>query len=70
MRRYDYDNINIYPGFIIGSSIQLYPDNGAKLAERVRPRFNSENLWNVDPLSAVGGFTPNYHTKKCWFSQP
>jgi hypothetical protein len=70
MRRYNYDNVNIYPGYIIGNSIQLYPDNGAKLAERVRPRFNSENLWNVDPLNAVGGFAPDYHTKKCWFSQP
>ncbi len=70
LRRYNYDNVNIYPGFIIGNSIQLFPDNGAKLAERVRPRFNSENLWNVDPLNAVGGYAPDYHTKKCWFSLP
>jgi Starch-binding associating with outer membrane len=70
MRRYNYDDVNIYPGFVGGTSTQLYPDNGGKLAERVRPRFNSENLWNVDPLNAIGGFNQDYHTKKCWFSIP
>jgi hypothetical protein len=69
MRRYNYDE-TIYVGFKKLDPIALYPDNGGKLAERVRPRFNSEYLWNVDALAAVGGFDQNYHTKKCWFSLP
>jgi hypothetical protein len=70
MRRYAYDEINIYPGYRRLDIISLYPDNGGKLAERIRPRYNSEYLWNIDALKAVGGFNPDYHTKKVWFSLP
>jgi hypothetical protein len=70
MRRYNYDEINIYPTYKRLDLIALYPDNGGKLAERIRPRYNSEYLWNVDALTSVGGFNPDYHTKKCWFSLP
>ncbi len=70
MRRYAYDEINIYPSYKRLDIISLYPDNGGKLAERIRPRYNSEYLWNIDALKAVGGFDPDYHTKKVWFSLP
>jgi len=70
MRRYSYDEINIYPGYKRLDIISLYPDNGGKLAERIRPRYNSEYLWNIDALTAVGGFDPDYHTKKVWFTKP
>lgn len=70
MRRYAYDEINIYPTYKRLDIISLYPDNGGKLAERIRPRYNSEYLWNVDALKAVGGYDPDYHTKKVWFSLP
>lgn len=70
MRRYNYDEINIYPTYTRLSLVSLYPDNGGKLCERIRPRYNSEYLWNIDALTKVGGFNPDYHTKKCWFAQP
>lgn len=70
MRRYAYDEINTYPTYKRLDIISLYPDNGGKLAERIRPRYNSEYLWNVDALKLVGGFDPDYHTKKVWFTQP
>jgi Starch-binding associating with outer membrane len=70
MRRYAYDEIAIYPGYKRLDIISLYPDNGGKLAERIRPRYNSEYLWNIDALKAVGGFDPDYHTKKVWFTLP
>lgn len=70
MRRYAYDEINIYPTYSRLPITSLYPDNGGKLAERVRPRYNSEYLWNVEALSKVGGFDLDYHTKKVWFSLP
>jgi Starch-binding associating with outer membrane len=70
MRMNNYDEINIYPSYKRLDIVNLYPDNGGKLAERVRPRYNSEYLWNVDALNAVGGFNPDYHTKKVWFTLP
>lgn len=70
MRRYSYDEINIYPSYTRLSLTQLFVDNGGKLAERIRPRYNSEYLWNVDALKLVGGFDPDFHTKKVWFSLP
>ena len=70
MRRYAYDEINIYPSYKRLDIVSLYPDNGGKLAERIRPRYNSEYLWNIDALKAVGGYDPDYHTKKVWFSLP
>ena len=70
LRRYNYDEVNIYPSFVRLDITRLFQDNGGKLAERVRPRYNSEYLWNIDALTAVGGFNPNYHTKKVWFSEP
>ena len=70
MRRYDYDENNIYPTYRRLDIVSLYPDNGGKLAYRLRPRYNSEYLWNVDALKKVGGFNPDYHTYKVWFSLP
>jgi hypothetical protein len=37
---------------------------------RVRPRYNSEYLYNVDELNRLGAFAPDYITKECWFSKP
>jgi len=70
MRRYDYDEVNIYPSYKRLDVIGLFPDNGGKLAERLRPRYNSEYLWNQEALRAIGGFNPDFHTKKVWFSLP
>ncbi|AZI25045.1 SusD/RagB family nutrient-binding outer membrane lipoprotein [Pedobacter sp. G11] len=48
----------------------FYPDNGGKPAQRYRPRYNSEYLWNVAALKVIGADLPDYHTYKMWFSQP
>lgn len=47
MRKYHYD-ANIYKGLTFTSS--LYPDNAGKLAYRIRPRYNSEYVWNLETL--------------------
>jgi hypothetical protein len=70
MRRHEYDTTNIYKSYTILPITLLYPDNGGKLSYRLRPRYNSEYLWNIDALNAVGGFNPDYHTKKVWFNLP
>ena len=48
----------------------LYPDNGGKLVQRARPRYNSEYLWNVAELQKIGGLQLDYHTIPVWFSKP
>lgn len=70
MRRYNYDVTNIYTGYTLPTGTGLYPDNAGKLVYRVRPRYNSEYLWNIPALKSIGAMDPDYHTKPVWFSQP
>lgn len=75
MRRYHYTDVDpasglqVFPGFT-PQSTNLYPDNGGKLAQRIRPRYNSEYVWNRPGLDAIGGLATDYHTKPLWITQP
>ncbi len=74
MRRYNYTDVDpvsgkqVFPGFT--PPVTLYPDNGGKIVQRIRPRFNSEYVWNRPGLDAVGGLALDYHTKPLWITQP
>ena len=74
MRRYNYTGVDpvtgqqIYPGFTPPTS--LYPDNGGKIVQRIRPRYNSEYVWNRAGLEAIGALALDYHTKPLWITQP
>jgi len=74
LRRYHYTDIDpasgkqVFIGFTPPTN--LYPDNGGKIVYRVRPRFNSEYVWNVAALKVVGGDALDYHTKMPWIFQP
>ncbi len=74
MRRYHYTDLDpvtglpVYKGFITPTGIPA--TNNGKLATRIRPRFNSEYVWNLDELIRIGGTAVDYHTKEMWFSQP
>ena len=74
MRRYNYTDIDpasgeqVFPGFTPPTI--LYPDNGGKIVQRIRPRFNSEYVWNRPGLAAIGGLALDYHTKPLWITQP
>jgi hypothetical protein len=74
LRRYHYTDIDattgtqVYKGFTLPTN--FFPDNNGKPAYRVRPRYNSEYVWNVDALTQIGGFNPDFHTYECWFSKP
>jgi hypothetical protein len=76
MRRYHYTDIDpasnaqVFPGFTPPTSTILYPDNGGKVAQRIRPRFNSEYVWNIPALNVIGGLALDYHTKPVWITQP
>lgn len=74
MRRYHYTDIDpktgaqVYPGF--APPTVLYVDNGGKIVQRIRPRFNSEYVWNRPGLEAIGGLALDYHTKPLWITTP
>jgi hypothetical protein len=73
MRRYHYtdkdaNGVQVYTGFTVPSATDLFPDNGSKLVYRMRPRFNSEYVWNINELTRIGATTLEYHTKEMWFS--
>jgi hypothetical protein len=74
MRRYHYTDNDpstgapIYPGF--AAPTNLFPDNNGKIVQRIRPRFNSEYVWNFASLKTIGGDLLDYHTKPMWITQP
>lgn len=76
LRRYHYTDLDpvtgqqVYADFTPPTGTDLWVDNGGKLVYRARPRYNSEFLYNIAALDAVGGRTLDYHTKEQWFSQP
>ncbi len=67
LRKQDYDG-TVFTSFALPSI--FFPDNSNKPAYRVRPRYNSEYVWNIDALTEIGGFEPDFHTKKPWMFQP
>lgn len=79
MRRYHYIDPDpsgtgqVYTDFTPPSGGDLYPDNAASpfgpYVYRVRPRFNSEYVWNINELKRIGATSPYYHTKKIWIAE-
>ncbi len=74
MRRYHYTDLDpvsgtqVFRGFTLPTT--LHADNGGKIVQRIRPRFNSEYVWNRPGLDAIGGLALDYHTKPLWITQP
>jgi hypothetical protein len=74
LRRFNYYDIDpksgkqVFPGF--QQIANLFPDNGGQVVQRIRPRFNSEYVWNRPGLDAIGGLALDYHTKPLWITQP
>ena len=74
MRRYHYTDLDPVTGVEIFRGwtppTTLYVDNGGKLVQRIRPRYNSEYVWNQAGLDEVGGLATDYHTKPLWITLP
>lgn len=75
MRRYHYNvdldpatSLPVYKNFAIPAS--LFPTNNNKVVHRLRPRYNSEYVWNLGELSRpdIGGNLIDYHTSETWLS--
>ncbi len=59
----------VYADFMPPSATNLYFQNNGKLTYRMRPRFNSEFLYNVPELTRIGAYQNNdYNTFEMWFS--
>jgi len=74
LRRYGYTGLDprgaqqVFPGFVPPAN--LFPDNGGKLVQRMRARYNSEYVWNRAGLEPIGGLLTDFHTKPMWIIQP
>ncbi len=74
MRRFNYTDTDpatgtqVYTGFALPTN--LYVDNAGKPVYRLRPRYNSEYVWNQEGLDAIGGLAADFHTKPLWIIQP
>jgi hypothetical protein len=74
LRRFHYTDpdplngsVQVYRGF--APPTNLYPDNNGKVVQRMRPRYNSEYVWNVAGLTPIGALALDYHTKPLWITQ-
>lgn len=71
-RRYHYTDMDpvagtqVFRGFTF--PINYYPDNGQKPVQRIRPRYNSDYVWNQEQLAVIGGLALDYHTKPMWIT--
>ena len=74
IRRYHWLDLDPLTGQQVYRSLvlpnPLFADNFGKPVYRVRPRFNSEYVWNRNELLRIGGLNLDYHTYDCWFSKP
>lgn len=73
MRRYHYTDLDpisgqkIYKDFYTPA---LPAVNAGRFAARLRPRYNSEYVWNKPELDRIGATAPDYHAKPMWFMLP
>ena len=74
MRRYHYTDLDpvsgtqVFRGFAPPTT--LFSMNAGKVVQRIRPRYNSEYVWNLPGLEAIGATAPDYHTKPLWITEP
>lgn len=71
MRRFHY--YDAYNGQVVYSGYKVtafFVQNNLKLVYRLRPRYNSEYVWNRDALDKVGGNAIDYHTVEMWNTKP
>lgn len=67
LRRYNYRS-DVFTSFQLPNNFTT--SNNGKPVQRLRPRYNSEYVWNAEALQPLGGLELDYHTKPVWFTQP
>jgi hypothetical protein len=69
--KYDGEAQQAFSGFRVPNV--LYVLNAGKVIYRLRPRYNSEYVWNADALAQikpVSGLADDYQTSELWITQP
>ncbi|MFO7575984.1 MAG: SusD/RagB family nutrient-binding outer membrane lipoprotein [Bacteroidales bacterium] len=78
-QKWDTDPTKVYKGFYLapaqvqGRKSTYNAFNDGSPAYRIRPRYNSEYMWNkpgLESLKPISGTAPNYHTSIPWFAYP
>ncbi len=78
-QKWDSDADKVYKGFYLlpadvqGRKGAYNINNVGSPAYRIRPRFNSEYMWNLgslQKLKPIAGTAENYHTSIPWFAYP
>lgn len=69
LRKYHYDPL-VFTQYKQLEPSEFFPSNPGKYAYRIRPRYNSEYLWNRAELERLGGLKDDYVTQETWFSKP
>lgn len=78
-QKWDTDPTKVYKGFYLapaqvqGRKSSYAIENEGSPEYRLRPRYNSEYMWNLKSLEAlkpISGTAPNYHTSIPWFAYP
>ncbi len=73
IRRYQYTKTygteltQVFKGFTLPP---LAAENNGKIIYRMRPRYNSEYVWNAAELDKIGALATDYHTKVLWIALP
>jgi hypothetical protein len=57
----------VFRGYVLPTT--YYPDNNQKPVQRIRPRYNSDYVWNREQLAVIGGLFLDYHTKPMWITE-
>jgi hypothetical protein len=80
LHRAENDPNRIFKGFYLGSAFNIQFRNTlfnvlneGSPSYRVRPRYNSEYMWNLsklEELKPIPGTADNYHTSIPWFALP
>ena len=75
--KYDSDATKVYHGFYLPysqlSTSSVAAKNEGSPCYRIRPRYNSEYMWNIPSLKElkpIAGDADNYHTSMPWFAYP
>lgn len=68
-----YKGLYLLPAQVANRKVSFNVLNEGAPAYRIRPRYNSEYMWNVPSLETllpISGLAPNYHTSIPWFAYP
>lgn len=78
-QKWDTDETKVYKGFYLAPAqvenrrSKYNIDNEGSPCFRIRPRYNSEYMWNIpslETLKPVSGMALNYHCSIPWFAYP